>query len=154
MMVTMPGRRRTLVVLISVACAVALAVGIWWYANRGPNAEVVDDAASSAGWKTIEFEGVRVDIPASWEALDLSDCEFEFERWGPPEVSPCDPDAEGVAFYGSSTFDAEHGPGVIRDSGQSPKAPDWEGYAYAGEFAVHASHSDRGVVEDILRSAK
>lgn len=33
------------------------------------------------GWKTIEYDGVRVDIPATWERWDMGSCEFTFERW-------------------------------------------------------------------------
>lgn len=141
--------------LWGILCVVVVVIGVGWYFMQDPRAEVVDGPADSSGEvHTIEFEGVRVDIPASWERLDMGDCEFNFEHWGPPEVPPCDPDAQGVAFYGSSTFDPDLGPGVIKNDEQDPEAPDWEGYAYAGEFAVYASADDRGVVQDILKSAR
>jgi hypothetical protein len=79
--------------------------------------------------------------------------ELRFERWGPPDVRPCDPDATGVAFYGSATFDPELGPGVITNDGQGAAVPDWEGYVIAGDLVVHASDSDRAVLESILDSA-
>jgi hypothetical protein len=84
----------------------------------------------------------------------MGDCEFRLERWAPAGVHPCDPHAEGVAFYGSATFDPDVGPGIIRNDEGDPKIPDWKGYVYAGEFAVHASANERSVVEGILASAK
>ena len=112
---------------------------------------VVDDAAASTGWKVLEYEGVRVDVPAEWERVDQTGCEFQFERWGPPGTEECEYDG-GVAFYASATFDPAHGPGMRRSNSQDE--PTWGGYAYAGEFAVYASDDDRTVVAEILRSAE
>jgi hypothetical protein len=137
--------------LVVGVCTVLLAVGLGFYASRGPRAQVVDEAAASTGWKVLEYEGVRVDVPADWERLDQTACEFEFERWGPPGTGECDYDG-GVAFYGASTFDPAHGPGIRRSD--SEDEPMWDGYAYAGEFAVYASDEDRPVVAEILRSAE
>lgn len=149
----MPFRRSTQLPLFSAAFAVLLSAGVGLYATRDPGAVVIAESADASGWKTLAYEGVTVDIPSDWERLDMGDCEFRFERWAPPAVPPCEPDAEGMAFYGSATFDPDLAPGVIRNDGADPQIPDWEGYVYAGDFAVHASSSDRAVVEGILNSA-
>lgn len=113
------------------------------------HAEVVSGSATSA-WKTIEYRGVRVDIPASWEPRDMDDCEFRFEVWAPPEVDGC-AWAGGMAFYGAATFDPPRGPGVERV--ESHDEPEWGGYTLAGDFAVYAAADDRTVVERVLQSA-
>lgn len=105
----MPTSRAARVLVLAVACAGLLAGGYLWRAARDSHADVV--TASSGGWKTIEYEGVRVDIPASWKPADTDDCEFEFEHWVPPGSPDCGFDG-GVAFYRSATFDPAHGPGV------------------------------------------
>jgi hypothetical protein len=136
--------------MLALAGTVVLA-GVWaWFGHRdADHAEVVTDPATSA-WKTIEYQGVQVDIPASWEPLDMENCEFQVEAWAPPEVDGCDW-AGGMAFYGSATFDPAHGPGVKRV--RSRDEPEWGGYKYAGDFAVYASTDDRAVVERVLQSA-
>ena len=147
-----PGHRGARLLPLVAACAVILAVGLGFYATRGSGAEVVDESAGPTGWKTIEYEDVRVDVPGSWERWDTDGCEFQFERWGPPGLPPCEADA-GVAFYGSATFDPAHRPGVRRTEASGAEAGDWGGYVYAGDFAVYASDDDPDVVEGILRSA-
>ena len=71
--------------------------------------------------------------------------------WAPPEVNGCDW-AGGMAFYGSSTFDPAHRPGVKRVESQDE--PEWGGYTYVGDFAVYASTDDREVVKRVLQSAR
>ena len=139
-----------LLALVLVSAVVLAATWLWVSGEDAVHAEVVGSSSPSA-WKTLEYRGVQVDIPASWELLDMDDCEFQFEVWGPPEMDGCDW-AGGVAFYGSATFDPAHGPGVKR--GESRDEPDWGGYAYAGAFAVYVSDDDRTVVQQVLRSAR
>jgi hypothetical protein len=151
----MPTRRRTRLSLFGTAVAVLFAAGLGLSAMQDdPGAELIGDAANAPGWKTLAYEGVKVDIPADWERVDMGGCEFRFERWAPPKTPPCDPDAEGVAFYGSATFDPNVGPGVVQNDSADPQIPDWEGYVYAGDYAVHASANDRAVSEGILNSAR
>ncbi len=154
MMAVMPARRSIRLLSFVAAVVVLVAVAVVFYAIRDPRGEVIDESAARSGWKTLQYEGVTVDIPSKWVRLDMGDCEFRFERWAPPGVRPCAPDAEGVAFYGSATFDTDLGPGVIKDDGEDPQAPDWEGYVQVGDFAVYASGGDRAIVESILDSAK
>ncbi len=153
-MAVLPVRRGARLWLVGAALVVLLAAGVGWYVARDPRADVIGPSADATGWKTLAYEGVSVDVPTDWERLDMSDCEFRFERWAPPGVAPCDPDAEGVAFYGSATFDPELGPGVIRNEGADRQVPHWTGYVYAGDFAVYASSNDRTVVHSVLTSAK
>jgi hypothetical protein len=111
---------------------------------------VIDSTAD--GWKTIESQGLQVDIPAGWTRAATQSCEFQFERWTPPNLPACSPDG-GVAFYPSATFDPKHGPGIRHDDSASA-VPDWAGYVYAGDFAVYAADDDRGLVQHVLRSAR
>jgi hypothetical protein len=143
-------RARTLVAA-AVLAALLISVLVWFRASGDPRSKVVDDSAAREGWKTVEYDGVRVDIPTAWERVDMGDCEFQAERWAPPDAPPCDSE-EGVAFYRSATYDPADGPGVRR-AGESG-GPAWGGYAYAGDFAVYASDGDRAVVRDVLVSAR
>jgi hypothetical protein len=131
-------------------CAAAL-VGGWVGLGllQGPRAEVVGE--SPTGWKTIEYDGVRVDIPAAWERADMGGCEFEFELWAPPESDDCG-FGDGVAFYGSATFDPSRRPGLWRE--EDADDPRWVGYTYAGEFAVNVSAPDRALARRVLASAR
>lgn len=137
-----PGR---VVAVLALGLAVELAVV--WYDGRG-GADVV---AETSGSQTIQYDGVRVEIPGSWDRLDQSECEFEFEVWAPPGTPPCRW-SRGVAFYGSDTFDPSHGPGIRRDG--EPGEARWSGYTYAGDYAVYAGDDDRAVVRHILASAR
>jgi hypothetical protein len=130
-------------------CALVLA-GVWLWRDRDDGGAEIVGGSSRPGWMTIRFQGVRVDIPASWERLDRDDCEFEFEVWAPPDSQSCKW-AGGVAFYGSATFDPAHKPGVRRT--ESREQPEWGGYTYAGALAVYASDDDRETVLRVLRSA-
>jgi hypothetical protein len=164
MMRVMPDGRGARFLLIGVAFAALLAVGVGVavHAIRSPGADVVDESTHRPGWKTIEYEDVHVDIPGTWERLDRGDCDLEFERWGPLGSHPCEPDGAGVAFFVSETFDPAHGPGVRNTerpgSGslfvRPAESADWGGYVRAGDFAVYASDDDRAVVDEILGSAR
>ena len=123
--------------------------GLWLNHDNG-GAEVVGEA-SHPGWRTIRYQGVRVDIPASWERLDTNDCEFQFEVWAPSDSASCEW-SRGMAFYGSATFDAAHKPGVRRT--RSSDEPGWSGHTYAGDFALYVSDGDRQTVVRVLRSAR
>ena len=150
MIISLPGRRAISALAAVTVCAAVLAVGSDWYGSRGPGAEVVAETVTPSGWKTIEHDGVLVDVPAAWQRLEMDECEFQFERWGPPGTSSCRAES-GVSFYGSATFDPAHGPGVRRVD--STDEPPWGGYAYAGDFAVYASDGERSIVKRVLRSA-
>ncbi len=82
----------------------------------------------------------------------MQDCEFQFERWAPPQLRPCGQDG-GVSFYASATFDPKYGPGIRHDDTSSdPRA--WAGYVVAGDFAVYVVDHDRDLVRRVLRSAE
>ncbi|WP_017933084.1 hypothetical protein [Nocardioides sp. Iso805N] len=104
------------------------------------------------GWKTIEYQHVRVDVPGSWRHADTSDCAFKLERWTPPGVGACSLNG-GVFFYRSATYDPAHGPG-IRHSDGVDDAVAWEGYVGAGDLVVYAADSDRATVRHLLRSVR
>jgi hypothetical protein len=140
--------------LILIAAVVALlAVLFVWDRASDPRSQVVPHASAKNGWKTIQYEGVRVDIPTTWERLDMGGCEFSFEQWAPPDAPTCG-QGGGVAFYASATFDPAHGPGLRRAGTNGTDASDWAGYVYAGDFAVYASDDDRDLVHALLDSAR
>lgn len=101
------------------------------------------------GVRTIEYEGVSVEIPAAWERTDTSECDFQTVRWGAPDADPCE-FADGVAFYGAAAFDPAEGAGVRRSSDGL-----WQGYEYAGSNQVVYvfQNEDEQLVRDILDSA-
>ncbi len=144
---TLGARRSAAVVGLAAALVAAVA---WIQAGGSSPSRAIDASPSQSGWKTVEYEGVRVDVPAAWKRVDTGDCEFQFIRWAHPEAPTCDFD-EGVAFYGSDTFDPAHRPGIRRTIENG--TPAWAGYTYAGDFAVYVSHGDRDVVRKILGSA-
>jgi hypothetical protein len=101
-----------------------------------------------AGWQTVEYENVQVDVPADWVRVDTGKCEFQFVQWAPAGSPPCKVTA-GVVFYGAATFDPAHGPGVRQGEGKT-----WAGYVYAGELAVYATGTDRDLVQGVLDTAR
>lgn len=135
-----------------VVTAVVLGLLAWWGTAARPGAQVVDGAPAPSGWKTIELEGVRVDIPSEWKRSDRGSCEFAFERWAAPEEVGCDATGEGVSFYVSATFDPAYGPGLRRADASVDAA--WAGYAYAGDYAIYVSGDDRDLLAEVLRSAR
>ena len=148
-MTAMPSAR--MLALFAASAALSAVVLIWFQATSGPRSEVVGDSQSQEGWKTIDYEGVQIDIPSAWERLDMSDCEFQFERWARPDSPLCDFEG-GAAFYGSATFDPAHGPSVRRTTENGIAT--WGGYVYAGDFAVYASDGDRDQVQEVLDSVR
>ncbi|QCX26346.1 hypothetical protein [Nocardioides jishulii] len=147
--------RRAMVLVVScVVLALLVVTALVWWEVRAPQARVVDDGVDPGGWKTLAYEGVEVDVPASWERLDMGDCGFSVERWAPPGTDPCAPDAAGVAFYGSALFDPVMGPDVARHSEEAVAGADWSGYADADEFAVNVTAGDKATVQRILDSAE
>ncbi len=144
-----PSRLR-LPALVVLLCAVALAGSVLWGAHDDDGAEVVG-RSSQAGWTTIQFRGVRVDVPPSWERVDTDDCEFEFEVWAAPGSRSCT-GTGGLSFYQAANFDPGPAPGVHRTSSEG--GPEWGGYAYAGELALYVSDDDRFTVLRVLGSAR
>lgn len=146
-MMRLVAARRGTWLLVGV-CALVLAVGVGTYALRAPHVEAVDEGTPGTGWKTIEYQDVRADLPADWERL--SDCAFEFELWGPPGSPACEFGAS-VAFY-DAPFDPTHGPGVRRNDAN--EGADWAGYTGVNGIVVYVSADNRNVVEDILSSVE
>ncbi len=146
--------RNARLLLLGLALGVCIAVAVGLYAARDPRTQQVDEAVDPNAWKSIEYEGVEVEVPAHWERWDMGDCEFQFERWGPVGEPACASDATSVAFYDDATFDPAHGPGVRRVEKRGQETPGWAGYVDAGNFAVYARDEDRTVVQAILRSAR
>src|SRR3954449_529993 len=132
-------------------CASLLGGAVLWYVTVHDGGAQVVARSPQPGWKTIQYHGVRVDIPSAWERTDMNDCEFEFEHWAPPGAADCGMHG-GLAFYASATFDPAHGPGVIRT--EDPQRVRWGGYTLTGRFAVYVSDGDRGLVRRVLSSTR
>lgn len=105
----------------------------------------------AAGWKTVTYKGTQVDIPSTWQRVDMSGCEFKSVRWAHPSSPPCAFQG-GVEFYGSATFDPFNGPGVRRNPEDDDKR--WGGYVLAGRFAIYASDDNRDLVQKMLGSVR
>jgi len=132
-------------------CASLLGGAVLWYVTVHNGGAQVVAQSPQPGWKTIQYRGVRVDIPSAWERTDMSDCEFEFELWAPPGAASCAMHG-GLTFYASATFDPAHGPGVIRT--EEPQRVRWGGYAETGQLAVYVSDRDRALVRRVLNSTR
>jgi hypothetical protein len=136
------------------ACAALFAVVLIWFGAASHfSSQVVAHSPVRAGWKTIDSHGVRFDIPSAWQRLDMSDCEFRFEQWAPPDSSPCGLEG-GAVFYNAATFDPADGPGVRRTAAGGADAATWGGYVYAGDYAVYVSDNDRDLVRQALGSVR
>jgi hypothetical protein len=149
-MMRAPAHPLRLLAVVLVCVSVLVGGALIWMGNRQSDQAEVVAGTPRSGWKTIEYDAVQIDVPASWERLDVQGCEFHFETWAPPGSTGCDVSG-GVAFYGSATFDPASRPGVrrVRADGE----PAWAGYVYAGDLAVYASDDDRDTVRRVLRSA-
>ena len=149
---TVPRLVRTglLTALVVVPALIAALVG-WSLLAERARSHVVGDA-TRPGWKTVELDRVRVDIPVSWERASRAGCEFEFERWAPRPDLSCD-GAVGVSFYGSATFDAAQEPGVLRRWHDGSRSG-WGAYAEAGDLAVDVASPDRELVRRVLASVR
>jgi hypothetical protein len=142
------GSRLRLLALVVVCISLLCGAVLWFVTVHHDGAQVVAESPQP-GWKTIDYRGVRVDIPSTWDRTEMSGCEFGFEHWAPPDAADCGRDG-GVAFYAAATFDPSHSPGIRRS--EDSRGVTWGGYAYAGEFAVYVSDADREVVKRVLDS--
>src|SRR4051812_12743085 len=90
-------------------CVSLLGGAVLWYVTVHHGGAQVVAQSPAPGWKTIQYRGVRVDIPLAWERTDMSDCdcEFEFEHWAAPGAASCGMHG-GMTFYASATFDPAH----------------------------------------------
>ena len=136
------------------AALLVLMVVVLRVATSGPEqSERVGDAATRDGWQTIEYRGVRVDVPDEWERKDSEGCPYAVERWGPVDASRCGEEGGvGVSLLDSSTFDARFEPGDIRLFTEE-SVPQWSGYVMVERLAVSADGPE-DVVRAILDSAR
>ena len=148
-----PARAALLFGLLAAVCAAVLYVALHRFGGEGDTRSfVVSGGTARVVWKTIEYDNVRIDIPADWQRPRTGGCQFT-ENWTPPNSSACRLD-EGVAFYRSASFDPASGAGVRRITEGPSNDTTWAGYVYAGELAVCAVDLHRVVVEDVLNSAR
>lgn len=149
----MKWRYATILLMLVVVGVAATGYVIWQARSAASEAHVVEDASTASGWQTIEYDGVRVDVPSDWRRVERTDCEFSYERWASSDEEDCIADGDGVSFYASATFDPKYGPGLRRGDPQVDDEP-WAGYAYAGEYAIYAAGADREVLAAVLASAR
>lgn len=137
-------RRRTRTVAGTVLAVLLVGVPVGLSVGDGPRSddEVVVDGAVVAGWRTVTYDGVSVEVPDAWRRLDMADCEWQFVQLGPASADPCE-QTEGVSFYGSATFDPATGPGLRGRSG----------YVGAGDRIAYVT-ADPGVAWRVLASAR
>jgi hypothetical protein len=150
-------RRRTRYAAVAGAVVVALGVPVGVLALNGDGDDSSDGSRVATDptqepapdWQTVDHEGIKVEVPGDWQQLDTSACEFEFVRFGPRGSAPCTYDHDGLAFYGSATFDPAQGAGVLTEDDAG-----WSGYVYAGDWAVWTQAGDRDLLRGILASAR
>jgi len=131
---------------VVIGCVIA---GTTWLVN--PNDELRTNPLDLAGqWKTIEYEGVQVDVPSDWEKSDQTGCGIPVEGWSAPSTKACK-FIEGIAFFGTGTFDLKGQPTEIRTK---PDGSGYGGYVIVGSLAVAADSADREVVQGVLDSAR
>lgn len=120
--------------------------------NNGTHESESIGDADRDGWQTIEYRGVRVDVPDDWERKDTDGCPYVIERWGPEDSTTCGEDfGVGVSLLPSENFDAIVEPGEVRrDPGGGIH---WSGYVLVAPLALAADGS-REVVEAVLSSAR
>jgi hypothetical protein len=157
-MTSMSIPRGVRVLLVAAGCALLLAIALISFrtttgkppaTTEKPAATTERPPAAPPAWQTVEYQGVRIDLPATWARSDTSGCEFQFPKWAPPGSAPCDA-GTSAGLYGSATFDPAYGPGVRKTTG----AGTWAGWVYAGDFAVYATGTDRELVQRVLDSAR
>lgn len=132
------------------AGAVALVVGasvlVWSTGGNDRASDPVVDPAPQ-GWQTIRQEDVRAQVPADWQKVSCPDSPAP--RWAPPDPDPCG-DWRGAGFFGSATYDAMVGPGVLQRSDDETV----NGYVSAGAFVLAVSDRDPALVRRILATAR
>ena len=158
-------RRRTRSTLIALGAVAVVAVPVSAIAitadggggARPAGTEVATDPTVERTYtrhefKPVEFEGVTVNVPGNWYALDTSSCEFAWTRYAPFGVDPCTYDGPGLAFYGSATFDPASRPGqIVYENGIEGLS---SGYVYADEWAVYVQDEGPFGAMNILASVR
>lgn len=141
--------------LASCFVAVAVALVVWWSTSSDDGAVVVDDSpagVSGISTKTLEYEGIRVDVPSSWVRMDLGEFELPHEMWGPPVQNPCHAET-GASIYASATFNPATGQGVHRVDGTAmPCRTVWGGSEDVGDVSVYIQDTSMDVVRSALAS--
>ncbi len=152
--------------VVAVALPVAMVAGGGWgrtdRAIEPPPAATPSSTEATGeatgGWHTVRYDGdpvnesgdgsVLIDVPADWELLDTSVCEYPVVRIGPENADPCEYQ-DSAALVGSATFDPNIGPGLrSTDEGGA------SGFVDAGRWAVLVASGDRDVVRRVLASAR
>jgi hypothetical protein len=136
----MSSATRVRAVALTLTCAAILVTYLLWFRSS--------DAPPA--WKTVEFNGVRVDIPTSWNPVTANECEFRFAEHRPDSnICVLTP---GISIFGSALFDPYRLPGLTHEV-QDGKTV-WAGYVYAGDMVVSTSSFDREVAQRVLDSAR
>lgn len=140
-------RQRRLALGGAVAALVVGASTLVWSTGGNDRAtDPVDDPAPE-GWQTISQEDVRAEVPADWRQVSCPDAPGP--RWAPPDPDPCGA-WRGAGFFGSATYDAMVGTGVLQRSDDGTVS----GYVSAGDFVLSVSDDDLALVRRILATAR
>lgn len=139
-------RRQRRIAAGGVAAALVVAVSaVALVAHGGEDQMAKDPTDSSSGeWQTIRQGDVVASVPPTWRRYE---CEGSTIPIHAP-VDPCD-SWTGAAFYGSATYDAAMGPGVVVGTDGTR-----HGYVYAGEFVLAVADEAGDLVRRILATAR
>ncbi len=148
-------RRRTLMAVGScvVVAALAVPIGVLAVTGDGPTEgnRVATDPPAPTPWRTVEHQGVLVDIPSSWVRLDTSTCVFDGTRYGPHDSDPCTFDHDGLVVADSAETEPYRPPGVV---GKATMGVGWTGFVNAGDSIVSVQTGDREEARRILGTVR
>ncbi|MEZ0579572.1 hypothetical protein [Nocardioides sp. MH1] len=152
-------RRRTARVAVGTAAAIVLAVPVGLAVAAGGGGADVDRSAGDptttvdpGGWRTVERDDVRVEMPGDWQRFTCDFDGFTSDVYGPTEHDACS-FRTYLAFYGSATYDAVSSPGFVT-AGTGGAAARAQGYVYAGEYAVSVATVDQDLTRHVLATAR
>ena len=145
-------RRRRTRAAAGIAAVAVLAVPVALLAvdrdsNDDGHGRLAHDPA--AGWRTVEYEGVAVDVPSGWQQHDVSTCLGVAFRYGPPDADPCSLDNDGLMIVPLADTESYRGPGVFRW-----KLTDWAGHVPIGDWVVGVQSDERDLAQRVLGSSR
>lgn len=142
-------RRQRRLALGGAAAALVVAFGAVVVGGLGSDDRATDpvDDPAPEGWQTVSHEDVRAEVPADWRKVTCPDSPGP--RWSPPVADPCGA-WRGAGFFGSATYDAMVGAGVLQRADDGTVG----GYVSVGSFVLSVSDDDLALVRRILATAR
>ena len=115
------------------------------------NTSEVSSSPGTEGWRTVDFDSVRVDVPSTWAASWNRKCGSQWPRWGPPGSRRCKSNL-GLRVYTSGVIETFIPPGLHPPTSTAPDL--WTGYVDFEGATVFVSHPDQAVVKRVMDSVR